>query len=135
MNQEAVRELMEAAQKKRQALKAEVKELLATKEMLDEDGYPTNDCLRVIEIWDWQDPRGWFEFIKQYWHLASWGWGERDDKHDYRDCQVHLYNISTAGWSGNELIIGAMMKNNMLWNDCWVQSRRGGHYIFEVDEQ
>ena len=47
---------------------------------------------------------------------------------------VHRYYISTAGWSGNETIIRAMQKNIMMWQLNWVQSRRGGHYIFELKE-
>lgn len=118
-------------QQKRDAAIVEVESILAKGHLLDEDGYPTDDCLRAIEIWDWENSRGWFEFIKTHWHLASWGWHEEDVKDEYFDKTVHQYNISTAGWSGNEDIIRAMMKNNMLWNFCWVQSRRGGHYIFE----
>lgn len=101
-------------------------------DMLDEDGYPTEQALEIIEKWDWNDPRGWFNFIKSIWHLASWGWSEGEADHPYRaDEKVYGYSISTAGWSGNESIVHAMMKNNMLWNYCWVSSRRGGHYEFE----
>jgi hypothetical protein len=45
----------------------------------------------------------------------------------------HRYYISTAGWSGNESIIYAMQENNLMWSLNWVQSRRGGHYIFELE--
>ena len=49
-------------------------------------------------------------------------------------CALPIY-ISTAGWSGNESIIYAMQNNkSMLWNLTWVQSRRGGHHIFELKE-
>lgn len=101
---------------------------------LDEDGYPTEEALLKIEQWDTNDQKGWFEFIQSIWHLASWGWHEVDEKHEWRDEQVHRYHISTAGWSGNESVIAAMKANIWMWGNTWVQSRRGGHYTFELDE-
>lgn len=115
--------------------KLRVEELLK-EDLLDEDGYPTEAALEIVELWHWSDTKGWFEFIKSIWHLASWGWSEgleppegwNQDKHTYQ------YHISTAGWSGNESIIRAMQANEMMWHLNWVQSRRGGHYIFELRE-
>ncbi len=43
------------------------------------------------------------------------------------------YTISTYGWSGNELIIAALQDRLYFWDSCWVQSRRGGHYIFQIE--
>ena len=99
-------------------------------EYLDEDGYPTEEALEKIKDWsfdDFNDPKDWFKFIENIWHLRSWGWAE-----DYNEKGKYQYNISTAGWSGNESIIRAMQENKILWYYSWVQSRRGGHYIFEV---
>jgi hypothetical protein len=102
-------------------------------EYLDEDGYPTQLALELIETWHWSDPEGWFKFINSIWHLKSWGWHEGPGEHDWdKDKEVYRYNISTAGWSGNESIIRAMEKSFMLWTLNWVQSSRGGHYIFEL---
>jgi hypothetical protein len=118
-----------------EASKKAIFDLMEHNEMLDDDGYPTDAALDVIELWHWTDSKGWFKFIKSIWHLASWGWGEGEDDHEYKkDTKVHRYNVSTAGWSGNESIIGAMMRNEMLWHLNWVQSRRGGHFIFELHE-
>lgn len=107
---------------------------LLTQEHLDEDGYPTESALRLIQIWRADDSAGWFEFINSIWHLRSWGWHEEvvDSEWD-TEKKVTKYHISTAGWSGNESIIRAMKKNWILWPTTWVQSRRGGHYIFERD--
>jgi len=105
------------------------------KDMLDEDGYPTDDALIIIENWYWNDSKGWFEFIKSLWYLSSWGWDEGEEPHDWKkDEMCYRYHISTAGWSGNEAIIHAMQKNDWMWYFNWVQSRRGGHYIFELKE-
>jgi len=103
--------------------------------MLDEDGYPTEQCLEIISNWHWSDPKGWFAFIKEYWNMPAFGWREDDVPHEFRkDKIVHQFRISTGGWSGNESIIHAMQKNQMMWHFNWVQSRRGGHYIFEIYE-
>jgi len=66
------------------------------------------------------------DFVHSLWHWPDWGWKElaTDDR--------TTYDISTGGWSGNEELIGAMRENFMFWSMCWVSSRRGGHYIFEV---
>ena len=111
-----------------------VETLLAESEMLDDDGYPTDDALEVIKNWHWDDKRGWFKFIESVWWMRSWGWKESLESDEWRkEEKVYRYNISTGGWSGNESVIYAMQENRWLWGMTWVQSRRGGHYIFEVD--
>jgi hypothetical protein len=106
-------------------------------ELIDEDGYPTEHALKVIERWHWSDMKGWFEFIKELWYQKWWGWSEGLNPpdgtgFDLEGKQRYEYHISTAGWSGNESLIRAMQANGMLWSLSWVQSRRGGHYIFEL---
>ena len=106
--------------------------VLMEEELLDDDGYPTDAALEIIKLWHWNDEIGWFDFIKSIWHLRSWGWNEGLEEHEWdKGKQVYRYNISTAGWSGNESIIHAIEQNRMLMGCTWVQSRRGGHYIFE----
>jgi len=103
-------------------------------EELDEDGYPTELACARIKAWHWSDRRGWMQYVGSLWHLRSWGWSESDEPHEWQKGQmVHRYDVSTAGWSGNEALIHAMQENSMLWHLVWVQSRRGGHYIFEVE--
>jgi hypothetical protein len=113
--------------------KTKVEELLKH-EMLDDDGYPTDEALEIIEIWHYNDAKGWFDFIHSIWHLASWGWKEGEAIDEITNEKVWCYYVSTAGWSGNESIIHAMQKNDCMWHLNWVQSRRGGHYIFELKE-
>jgi hypothetical protein len=111
---------------------AYVNNLIQTNEMMDEDGYPTDACLEAISKWHFTDSKGWFNFIREYWHLASWGWTEGEADHEYKEnVKVYRYGISTAGWSGNESIIRAMESNTTMWHLNWFQSNRGGHYIFE----
>ena len=109
-----------------------VTNLLAKGEFLDEDGYPTDDAITIIEKWHWNDIPGWFTFINSIWHLASWGWTESNETDDMNpDKKIYRYYISTAGWSGNETLIRAMQNNDMMWTFTWFESQRGGHYIFE----
>jgi len=104
-------------------------------ELQDADDYPTKDCLTLISEWHHSDPTGWFEFINQQWYATDWGWESKVKPHRFKENKfVMEHNVSTAGWSGNEAIIRAMEKNNMLWWMTWVQSQRGGHYIFEVEK-
>lgn len=103
---------------------------------LDEDGYPTDEALDLIENWSMMDSKGLFEFIKSIWWAPDYGWCEKDEPHEWKEnTVVHRYYISTGGWSGNESIIRAMENNkHFFWTLNWVQSRRGGHYIFELKE-
>ena len=108
---------------------------LADQELLDEDGYPTDIALQAIQQWHWTDVRGWFEFIHSIWWMADWGWTETygPDEHDPEKAVTRI-SMATGGWSGNESCIRAMQSNNMMWHLNWLQSRRGGHYIFELRE-
>lgn len=114
--------------------KAAIFDLIEHNDMLDEDGYPTDAALDVIKLWHLTDARGWFKFIENLWMQRDWSWKEKDEPHDYKDKIVHRYYVSTGGWSGNEDLIRAMQKNHMMWNFNWLESRRGGHYIFELRE-
>ena len=95
-------------------------------DMFDEDGYPNETALKMVEEWPWHDWEGWFRFIQSIWYMSDWGWSEVEQSKGIR-----TYHVSTAGWSGNEEIVRAMQKNDLLWENHWVESRRGGHYIFE----
>jgi hypothetical protein len=107
---------------------------------LDEDGYPTEKVLEYIKRWHWSDAKAMFDYIKDIWAYADFGYWKEEvvSKDNYTNVEYEeprlRYYISTAGWSGNESIIRAMQENTMLWGLNWVQSRRGGHYIFELKE-
>ena len=104
--------------------------------LLDDDGYPTQYALDLIWFWHFSDPRGWFDFIQGIWYMRDWGWKEAEAIDEiFKEKNITAIYVSTAGWSGNESIIKAMEKNSMLWFICWAQSRRGGHYIFEIKDR
>lgn len=97
---------------------------------MPDNGYPTEEELERIKNWDYTE--GWLHlmaYIKSCWWRADWGWSMTSvEGHPTR------YDISTGGWSGNESIISAMQENFLFWALCWEQSRKGGHYIFNVKE-
>ena len=89
--------------------------------MLDRDGYPTEEALNTIKTWNRGD-RQLFEYIQDLWWPGEWGFTVDGDE----------YRLATGGWSGNEDIIGAMQDNFMFWMRCWMESHRGGLYVFRV---
>jgi hypothetical protein len=102
--------------------------------LLNEDGYPTEDALWALEHWPFDDVRGWLGLAKRLWQYAELTWAVKEVSHDLRDgVSVKNISVSTFGWSGNESIVAAMELHHVLWSQHWVQSRRGGHYIFETD--
>ena len=90
---------------------------------MDIDGYPEEHELKKIEEWDYKDFVGLIEYVEERWAYADFGYFKKGRKYLY---------LSTAGWSGNESIIRALMSNYIFWDCCWVSSRRGGHYVFEI---
>jgi hypothetical protein len=96
---------------------------------MTDDVYPTDEELRLISNWSVKDITEWFAFVQSLWALTDWKIEDVVD--DILERPVTRYTISTGGWSGNEELIGAMQRNWLLWSLTWVQSRRGGQYIFE----
>jgi hypothetical protein len=130
-------EFAEKLQKQRLVHAKKVKRIVDCGDYLDDDGYPTEDALKAIELWDWGTnggSKGWFDFIASIWHFKDFGWWEGECEHKNGE-KYYGYAISTGGWSGNESIIYAMQRNkHSLWHLSWVSSHRGGHYEFELQE-
>lgn len=97
------------------------------KPQFDEYGYPTETTLAAIRTWDYKDATGLMEFV-----IAAWKWADMGVIMKKLRAK-NRYSISTGGWSGNEDIIDALAKNWKFWNLYWKSSKRGGHYIFEID--
>jgi hypothetical protein len=115
--------------------KVRIAHLIATEELLDEDGYPTNAAHEIIKLWSYDDAAGWMKFIKSIWYMSSWGWYEEEAKHKYRPTvMVDRFVVSTVGWSGNEGLIRTMREHPWLWNQCFLSEQRGGHFMFEVEK-
>lgn len=130
---QARQEVMERLARSKQWIEANKN----TIDFKDEDGYPTEEFLKLVRLWTFEmDQKELFDLIKQAWWMPEWGWDEGPEPHEWKDGeQVYCYHISTGGWSGNESIIHALKDNEfMMWFSSWVQSRRGGHYIFELKD-
>ena len=86
--------------------------------------YPSEQVLSFIKNYDTcKGPiEDLFDFIIQEWNWPDWGTKKKGRK----------YEFHTGGWSGNEDIIRAMQDNYLFWGLCWVMSKRGGHYWFEI---
>jgi len=103
---------------------------------MDVDGYPDDSELQTIREWPLKaraDFAALLAFVRERWSYPEY-WHEEDAVDDVMGKPVTRYEISTGGWSGNEDLLGALQDNRLLWMVCWVQSRRGGHYIFELPE-
>lgn len=95
---------------------------------MDEDGYPTQETIDRVRTWPAEDTPGLFAFLQ-----ALWAYRDRFVPETVTELgrdRVH-WHVSTGGWSGHEDLIEALEQNRLVWLLCWIQSRRGGHYIFE----
>jgi len=102
---------------------------------VDYDGYPTDTDIDVIQNWNplEKDPHELMALVGRLWYYADWGWSEEEVLDDSVYGHVINYNISTAGWSGNESLIGAIKNNkHFFWSLYWESSRRGGHYVIQI---
>ncbi len=90
---------------------------------MDHDGYPESRELNKIRKWTYTDFAGLLEYVKERWKYSDCGYWRQVRR---------IYRISTGGWSGNESIVAALMANRMFWAICWVSSKRGGHYVFQL---
>lgn len=100
---------------------------------MDSDNYPEETELQTIREWPLKsraDFAALFTYVHERWAFDYWQ--KEDATDDVVGRRVTRYEISTGGWSGNEDLLGAMRDNRIFWGCCWVQSRRGGHYIFEL---
>lgn len=101
-----------------------------TSAALDEDGYPHDSTLARLREWDAMDFQGLAKYLTKAWHYKHYvtlSDGQNLAGDEVRD---GVMEISTGGWSGNEEMIDALQRNWMWWQMHWVQSRRGGHFIF-----
>jgi len=95
---------------------------------MDADGYPTQEELDEIENYDIlkNGIDGLLDLIHSLWIFPNYYIikGKKD-----RKLELH-----TGGWSGNESIIDALMKNTLFWPMYWEKSVRGGHYYFIIKD-
>jgi len=89
--------------------------------------YPTDKTLKDIEEFELKsDLSGVPEMVS----LIVANWEYPLDSIFYHE-STGILELHTIGWSGNERIIRAI-RNNLFLRLFWLQSRRGGHHIFEL---
>jgi len=88
--------------------------------------YPTEAELKKIRKWEIKDSDTLTDILTFVWGI----WTYRDE--GYARNRGRTWWFSTAGWSGNEDIIGALKENRMFWLMCAYSWRRGGHFKFKV---
>ena len=95
----------------------------------DGHGYPTDIATQIISSWPVTDIQGLFVFAKSLWWAPEYFSAEEiQDGYDHPAIRL---NISTAGWSGNEELVGAL-QDTILWLVYWQSSRRGGHHVIDI---
>jgi len=82
--------------------------------------YPTEDELKKIETWPFENWEGLLAFIEPLW--IHYGRFTRKD---------NVLELATGGWSGNEDIIQSLRKN-LFWMITWESSHRGGLFVFDL---
>lgn len=102
-------------------------------ELLNENDYPTEECLYFIEHFEPENVEETELFIntilKPCWYNSEWG---VEFKRKYAGSRTLI--LHTGGWSGNEDIIGAILNNFYLKHTYmkYVKWTIGGHYYFDV---
>lgn len=90
----------------------------------DDDGYPTDGALETIKNFQINGD----EDCEKLLQMASKVW--LHPGYFTKDESTKCWFVSTGGWSGNEDVIRALVKNRVFWALYWKQTRAGGHYIF-----
>lgn len=99
---------------------------------MDADGYPEDHELEAIEKWDYKDVFNLLEYIKarhQFEGYLTFNVYTEDYKPYKKGLEVHY---STAGWSGNESMIHALLRNTFIKMFFYYSWRTGGHYVFRI---
>ena len=103
----------------------------------DSDGYPTQETLDRIATWPivtFADMAAAMDYAGRAWtphHLwrCQARFRERT-KGPWKPGPKRRYVFSTGGWSGNESIVAAIERNDMLQTVGAYSWRRGGHYEY-----
>lgn len=113
----------------------------------DRDVVMVNNSTLVGGVLMYPDERA-LEYIDEYdvtlapatelWRFIEGTWNDQyglfNKVSSFDGAEGTFIHMSTGGWSGNEEIIQAMRNNKWFWATQWVQSKRGGHYVFEVKD-
>ena len=94
--------------------------------------YPTDEDLKLIEEWDYNDFETLAKFVQSIWYHGE-DYARLDDwKKDEFKREYRMFTLITGGWSGNEDIVCALNNNQMFGMLCWHTSSRGGLHIYHI---
>lgn len=99
---------------------------------MDNEGYPEQEELDLIENWDYKDFLGLLDYLEERWTYGDWGFKKVWGKDGLFKKPVINLELHTGGWSGNESLVDALLRNRIisaLWYKSW---NRGGHHYFEI---
>lgn len=101
-------------------------------ELLDGAGYPRAEALGLIGKWNISDDgiEDLLDLIRTVWWYPARHFELRSGQ-DVLDKPCWILELHTGGWSGNESVIEALGQTTFWWL-CWLSSRRGGHFEFEI---
>ncbi len=100
---------------------------------MDNEGYPEQEELDLIENWDYKDFLGLLDYLEERWAYADFGFKRYWSTDDIQNMPIIKLELHTAGWSGNESLIEALLSNKMFKMLWYTQWRRGGHFYFEIN--
>jgi hypothetical protein len=103
-------------------------------ELLDDDGYPTEEYLQYIREWT-HEKESIMSFLKTLEGVWYYGLTAFQLSKPYKKKRKLV--LHTIGWSGNEDIIHAILSNMYLqhFSMKYVMWKTGGHYYFEIPIQ
>ena len=110
-------------------------ELTTNYELLDDEGYPTEEWLQFIRNYKPDESLPLIQFVEEVlvdgWWMPDWGFKLHRKYGGKRKLELH-----TGGWSGNEEVIDAILSNIWLIH-CkmrYLMWKAGGHYYFELND-
>jgi len=95
----------------------------------DGNRYPTEATLQAIREWPHTSFDELIEFVGEAWRYPEY-WRKATGL-----INGDRIEASTGGDGANESLISALAENLMFWSRCWVSSRRGGHFVFEIPKK
>jgi len=96
------------------------------------DVYPSEEELEQIKNWDRkQGYKELIDLIQSLWWHPELGFKLYKGRNSILHRSMMKLELHTNGWFGNQEIIKAL-QDNLFWLLFWEESRRGGHYHFEI---
>ena len=93
----------------------------------DSEGYPTEEALEALAAWEPPDGMWTEEIFHAFMEHIRRAWWHGDA---LMEREGDVWFVSTGGWSGNEELVDALLRNVLFRALYFAAYRRGGHYVF-----